>query len=172
MCLNLWYDFDKMNSTLGSVVPLAMFHLLPLVSLGLIDNVYFVFHRTTFVQFLFSCNTQQEELLDVWRNNGQTPICKTLDIFFHKSLFMGLLTQQDMKYFWSYLLSKLRSNIIKGRQKSATYLQSTMSIYCIVKYLSIMIMTTDSSKTFQKNWGLLRDIIWFLTQLPFYLTKI
>jgi len=25
LCLNLQYDFGKMNSTLGSVVPLAMF---------------------------------------------------------------------------------------------------------------------------------------------------
>ena len=78
-----------------------------------------------------SCNTRQEELLDVRRNSGQTPICKTLDIFFHKSLFMGLLIQQDMKYFWSYLSSKLRSNIIKGRQMSATYLQ------CLSIYLSL-----------------------------------
>ena len=35
LCLNLWYDplgyFGKMNSTLGSVVPLAMF---PLRALG------------------------------------------------------------------------------------------------------------------------------------------
>ena len=29
LCLNLQYDFGKMNSTLGSVVPLAMFTLLP-----------------------------------------------------------------------------------------------------------------------------------------------
>ena len=28
LCLNLQYDFGKMNSTLGSVVPLAMFILL------------------------------------------------------------------------------------------------------------------------------------------------
>ena len=28
LCLNLQYDFGKMNSTLGSVVPLAMFLLL------------------------------------------------------------------------------------------------------------------------------------------------
>ena len=27
LCLNLQYDFGKMNSTLGSVVPLAMFEL-------------------------------------------------------------------------------------------------------------------------------------------------
>ena len=27
LCLNLQYDFGKMNSTLGSVVPLAMFGL-------------------------------------------------------------------------------------------------------------------------------------------------
>ena len=27
LCLNLQYDFSKMNSTLGSVVPLAMFPL-------------------------------------------------------------------------------------------------------------------------------------------------
>ena len=27
LCLNLQYDFGKMNSTLGSVVPLAMFNL-------------------------------------------------------------------------------------------------------------------------------------------------
>ena len=27
LCLNLKYDFGKMNSTLGSVVPLAMFYL-------------------------------------------------------------------------------------------------------------------------------------------------
>ena len=26
LCLNLRYDFGKMNSTLGSVVPLAMFY--------------------------------------------------------------------------------------------------------------------------------------------------
>ena len=26
LCLNLQYDFGKMNSTLGSVVPLAMFY--------------------------------------------------------------------------------------------------------------------------------------------------
>ena len=32
LCLNLQYDFGKMNSTLGSVVPLAMF-LLGVVSL-------------------------------------------------------------------------------------------------------------------------------------------
>ena len=29
LCLNLRYDFGKMNSTLGSVVPLAMFSLPP-----------------------------------------------------------------------------------------------------------------------------------------------
>ena len=28
LCLNLRYDFGKMNSTLGSVVPLAMFNIL------------------------------------------------------------------------------------------------------------------------------------------------
>ena len=32
LCLNLWYDpigyFGKMNSTLGSVVPLAMFNII------------------------------------------------------------------------------------------------------------------------------------------------
>ena len=28
LCLNLQYDFGKMNSTLGSVVPLAMFRLM------------------------------------------------------------------------------------------------------------------------------------------------
>ena len=28
LCLNLQYDFGKMNSTLGSVVPLAMFNLI------------------------------------------------------------------------------------------------------------------------------------------------
>ena len=28
LCLNLQYDFGKMNSTLGSVVPLAMFYAL------------------------------------------------------------------------------------------------------------------------------------------------
>ena len=27
LCLNLQYDFGKMNSTLGSVVPLAMFEI-------------------------------------------------------------------------------------------------------------------------------------------------
>ena len=45
LCLNLQYDFDKMNSTLGSVVPLAMFFILQLdltfttLDLGLIPDV-------------------------------------------------------------------------------------------------------------------------------------
>ena len=34
LCLNLQYDFGKMNSTLGSVVPLAMFSLFLFTTLG------------------------------------------------------------------------------------------------------------------------------------------
>ena len=36
LCLNLQYDFGKMNSTLGSVVPLAMFYIL---KLGLVFGI-------------------------------------------------------------------------------------------------------------------------------------
>ena len=40
LCLNLQYDFGKMNSTLGSVVPLAMFY-----DYGPHANIPIIFNR-------------------------------------------------------------------------------------------------------------------------------
>ena len=38
LCLNLRYDFGRMNSTLGSVVPLAMFQLINLITIWKIHS--------------------------------------------------------------------------------------------------------------------------------------
>ena len=50
LCLNLWYDpigyFGKMNSTLGSVVPLAMFYYFFVISFFL-SSSFFCHHLTS-----------------------------------------------------------------------------------------------------------------------------
>ena len=48
LCLNLQYDFGKMNSTLGSVVPLAMFSMYFGEDRGHICILYF-FHDKIYV---------------------------------------------------------------------------------------------------------------------------